>query len=205
MSYPAHPLPALAAGFIGQRPDGSPAWTLTTCLGHFLAEAECLLGPRDRSWTVLGVEFFGDRPCTWFPGDRRHLAVRLSLSAAHDPKRALFQLAHETVHLLAPVQLGQATVLEEGLAAWFADQQSHNLGLDMVDSTASYRDAATLAAHLVTLWPEAIRQTRHDQPVISEIAPEQLLKAAPGLDPAKADALCRRFSLKVINWGAPGG
>jgi hypothetical protein len=43
-------------------------WTLTTRLGAILYEIEQACGPRDSSWTVLGVEFGPETPQLWYPG-----------------------------------------------------------------------------------------------------------------------------------------
>lgn len=102
-------------------PNGG-SWTLTTLMGQMLDEAEALYGRRDMDWTLLGVEFFTDatQPETWFPGNRKHVAIRLTPNTANDYDHAVWQLAQEIVHLLAPVRRGCANNLEEGLATHFA-------------------------------------------------------------------------------------
>jgi hypothetical protein len=47
----------LAYGLVSEPIPNGGTYTLTTRLGHFLCEAEELAGPRDPSWTILGVEF----------------------------------------------------------------------------------------------------------------------------------------------------
>src|SRR5512133_1556486 len=81
---------------------GGYTWTLTTKLGALLSEAEALYGPRDPSWTPIGIEFSEDGPKIWYPGNRRHISIMLSDKCRTDLKRAQFQLAHEAIHLLAP-------------------------------------------------------------------------------------------------------
>ena len=59
--------------------DGSGfTWTWTTPLGKFLAEAERRYGPRDPSYTPIGIEFRGDFPQAWYPGKVRHVSILLS-------------------------------------------------------------------------------------------------------------------------------
>ena len=78
-------------------PNGG-TWTLTTYFGQMLSEAEELYGRRDLNWTPIGVEFFASTvPHIWFPGNRNHIAIRLTLSALNDLNEALWQLAHEVV------------------------------------------------------------------------------------------------------------
>jgi hypothetical protein len=46
--------------------------------------------------------------------------VQLSNESRDNRDQALFQLAHETVHVLSPVDVGTTTALEEGLATYFS-------------------------------------------------------------------------------------
>lgn len=85
-------------------------WSLTpaTYASCFIQEMEQRYGSRDRSWTYLGVEFSDDVPHVWFPGSYetppwKHIAITLSAEAFSDRQRTVYQLAHECVHLLAPV------------------------------------------------------------------------------------------------------
>jgi hypothetical protein len=95
-------------------------WTLASRLGDMLSLAEELLGPRDPKYTILGVEIGPDIPRLWYPGNRHNVIVQLAPSAATNMARACYQLAHETVHLLAPNGGGPATNLEEAVACYFA-------------------------------------------------------------------------------------
>jgi hypothetical protein len=87
-----------------------------------LAEAERRFGPRDKSWTILGVDFGGSSPNIWYPssGDKM-VVVKLSDNASLDPNRALFQLSHEVIHLLSPSGGKMAPALEEGPATHFSE------------------------------------------------------------------------------------
>lgn len=69
---------------------------------------------------LLGIEFREGVPQIWFPGNCNHIAIQLGTDALNDVNKALFQLAHECVHLLDPVIFEQASVLEEGLATNFS-------------------------------------------------------------------------------------
>ena len=103
---------------------------------HFLAELEGLFGPRDRSFTLLGIDICetpNNHPHLWFPSTgvapddvtRRssHIVIHLGPDALTDPARARWQLAHECVHLLDPwnerVDGEPTNCLEEGLASWY--------------------------------------------------------------------------------------
>jgi Zn-dependent peptidase ImmA (M78 family) len=95
-------------------------YTLTTKLGVLLFEAETRFGQRNRDWTLLGIEFSGDVPQVWYPGNRHYISIILSDDARTNPHRALFQLAHEVIHVLAPTGGRCSLMIEEGLATFFS-------------------------------------------------------------------------------------
>lgn len=119
-------------------------WTLTSALGVFLHHLQERYGPRDTSYTPLGVEFGAHRPMVWYPGGRRYVAVMLSANAAYQPERALWQLAHEAVHLLAPTGDNHSLRVEEGLASLFADEVSAEYELGFHQTEPAYMEAAAL-------------------------------------------------------------
>ncbi len=125
-----------AIGFAAvQFPDKTGfTWTLPSLLGHFLAELELAYGPRDRDYTPLGIEFEGNRPKLWYPGNRKHVSIILSDSARTDWKQSVFQLAHEAVHLLSRSGNQSAPMIEEGLAVSYshAISERHHLELRTV-------------------------------------------------------------------------
>jgi hypothetical protein len=99
-------------------------FTLTTWFGKMLSEAEELYGRRDMDWTPIGVEFFDcEKPHIWFPGSRKYVCVRLTLHSLDDLDQALWQLAQEIGHCLAPTR--NANNLGEGLATHFALNVGH--------------------------------------------------------------------------------
>ncbi len=118
-----------ALGFVSAPIQGGGTWTHTTRLGDFLAKAEARFGPRQMDWTILGIEFFGDIPHIWYLGGRKHVAIRLTQNARFNINEALFQLAHETVHLLSPNNIGPALIIEEGIASLFADEMMAELNM----------------------------------------------------------------------------
>ena len=59
-------------------------WTLASRLEDMIYMAEELFGPRDQSYTMLGIEFVADGPRIWYPGDRKHIIIQLGPSAATD-------------------------------------------------------------------------------------------------------------------------
>ena len=91
-------------------------FTIVSQLGPMLHEAERSFGQRNKDYTILGIELADiKQPQIWFPGDCRHIIIQLTEDCINDMDKALFQLAHETIHCLEPNKYGSTTVLEEGL------------------------------------------------------------------------------------------
>ena len=167
--------------------------TLTQRLGYFLTQAEGLFGPRDPSFTILGIELVDSEDVSsqiWYPPsheDRKHVIVHLSAGALRCEQLALWELAHECVHLIDPSRLEQATVLEEGLAVWF---QNKEVGKEFMSENGSYADAERLVLPLMDSLPGAIRRMRQEKGVtLCDITAELLREYCPHL----SLSLCRKL------------
>jgi hypothetical protein len=180
----ARPLPA-GNGF---------TWTLTTIFGELLDRAECLYGPRDPGWTILGIEFSGDGPLIWFPGNRRNISIMLSDKARENPGAAIFELSHEVVHLLAPTSDARAPVIEEGLATHFSRHAAPDFGSLYVPSDPAYLDAERLVREVLNLYPDAIRTIRARCPSFAAFTPDLIQSLCPQVPSQAAEKLCSRFS-----------
>lgn len=157
------------------------SWTLVSRLGDMLHQAEQRFGQRDQSWTILGVEFYGETPKIWYPGDRKHVAVQLGQKALDDTVQACYQLAHECVHLLSPSGQSIAPVLEEGLATVYSeDYVLAHFGVPMLPTVASYQEAAMLVRELLSIDPDAIKRLREFEPAFHMMDEDTFKKA--GLD-----------------------
>ncbi len=168
-------------------------WTLTTQLGQLLHEAESTYGPRDRDWTPIGIEFCGNTPKVWYPGDRKHVAIQLTISACQNPRRALFQLAHEVIHLLSPSGNRSAKVIEEGLATVFSHQISSRHALGLTTDVASYLLAEQQVCELLQVEADVIKRVREREPNFSRITPQLLTEFAPHLSQETSEGLCQPF------------
>ena len=166
-------------------------WSMTTRVGDMLAEAEKLFGPRDRSWTILGAEIRADGkgvPQNWFPGypGRKDIVFQVVPPADVDAAEAVFQLAHEVVHALSPMPGQRATVLEEGVAAWFSAYYARKAkGADIHSSRASYRQAHDCVARLLARDHQAILKLRQVEPCFSRMTAETF--ATAGVDASKEE------------------
>lgn len=144
-------------------------WTLVTRLGDMLTRAEQLYGARDHSWTILGIEFGGDIPQIWYPGDTNHIAIQLSSHVLDSTALAYYQLAHECIHLLSPTK--SAPLLEEGLATIFAEDYVSDLfGFTPDSGMDCYRQAVALVRELLVIEPDAIKRLRAVEPSFTKMS-----------------------------------
>jgi hypothetical protein len=197
---PANPLSQLLLqvlrGTLVTRPmeNGGYEFTLASRLGDMLHEVQERFGPRDRSFTILGVEFEADGPRTWYPvPERKNIIIQLSLEAVDDERKAVFQLAHECVHLLSPALPNQVTLLEEGLASHFSVEYvrtAFNMDCSLW-VTGRYAEAMAAADALLRLEPTAIRTLRAREPMISQITATMLREACPALPQEAAQSLAQ--------------
>lgn len=167
-------------------------FTLTTLLGSLLDEAEMMFGPRDISYTPLGIEYYGDRPFVWYPGDRKHISIILTDSARMNTNQAIFQLAHEIIHLLSPTGSASAPVVEEGIAALFQQRISESYDLGVVLTAQQYIAATDLTNQLLARNPQVIRQLRSIEPSFHKWTP-RFLVSETGISMKLANQLCEPF------------
>ena len=177
------------------------SWTLASQLGEMLQIAESRFGPRDTSYTVLGFEFAAGQPQIWFPSDRGQIVVQLGNECLLEPDRACFQLAHETIHLLDPLEDKTATYLEEGLATHFQLRYMAEcyppdwprLIIDWEEQLGSYASARSLVEQLLEEDPDAIRRLRNTPLRLSQITAQQIQDTCSTLPSRVAHALALNF------------
>jgi hypothetical protein len=168
---------------------GDQKLTLTTRLGDMLNKAEEAYGQRDKSFTILGIEFGADAPYIWYP-DCQHIAIRLTLDTATDEIEGCYELAHECIHLLSPLGHSRTNILEEGLATFFARKYvEETFCIPMLATIKSYEAARQMVDELLTVNTEAIKTLRAIEPTISKITAQQMLDLYPSLPATTAHAL----------------
>jgi len=183
--------------------NGDYTRTLASQLGNMLELAESLFGPRDRSYTVLGVEFIDGCPHIRYFGTCRHIIIQLGKPCLSEPARACYQLAHETIHLLSPTTHQNVNVLEEGLAAhfqvWYMNKHYPppywpKSEIDWTVLQQPYDKAKILVEHFLKVDPNAIKRLREQQPRLSQVTAAEIEHACSGLDRCDALALTARFN-----------
>jgi hypothetical protein len=179
--------------------DGSGySWTLAAVLGEMLQFAEEKFGPRDQSYTLLGIDFASDGGKTWTPGNCRHIIIHLDYDDLRDRKGAYLSLAHECIHLLSPTGKRDANVLEEGLAVYFQQWYMNwcfgeGWWSESPSNAPNYAEALAYASELLALSPDIIKELRKRQPVISRITAEMIRQHCPAAPEALAIALEKPF------------
>jgi hypothetical protein len=172
---------------------GGFSWTLPSRLGQMLARAEAQFGQRNQSFTILGIEFRDGGPQVWFPGNRDHVVVQLSLSAMQDLNRAMFQLAHECFHLLDPAA-GGSNVLDEGVATHFSlEFMQSEFRLQYPTGDPKYDRACALVRRMLSLRGDSARELRRLHGPLRHITAPQIMTICPGLDSQFAQQLIEPF------------
>ena len=180
----------LAAG------DRSHEQKLMQELLRIIKEAEVLFGPRDDSFQLSVprlTECASSR--TYIIRPLRMARIYLSRESRTTPWKASLELAHEAIHVLSPVGfISGLTILEEGLAEWFAQRyvgRVHDMEFERGSNPKA--DAVMQAvSNLLTRDQSVIKKLRTRQPVISKID-EKLLVEVAGIEPGKAKFLCTDF------------
>lgn len=184
--------------------DNGFTWTLASRMAQALREAEKRYGERDKSWTLLGVEFSkGKQPQVWYPysqDNKKFIIIQLTEKASCDNKEALFQLSHEVIHLLAPAGGGVKTnVFEEGLAAYFSIQYLKQQGIKVSPEyigASGYKNAYNDIAALYKSEAEAdkrIEMIMLENSKLSELTEGQIMLAFPNVDKVVAARLVEPF------------
>lgn len=176
--------------------DRSFEQTLMQELLRIFKEAELLFGPRDTSFELsipritecATARSFILRPL-------RMARIYLSRDSRTKPWLASVELAHEAVHILSPAAFGSGpTILEEGLAEWFAQRYVNRVhGLVFERGSDPKADAVMKSVSTLLAKNEAvIKELRTRQPVISKID-EKLLVEVAGIESGHAKFLCTDF------------
>ena len=177
--------------------DRSYEETLMRELLRIFKEAELLFGPRDTSFqlsTPRITECATSRSYIFRP--LRMTRIYLSRNSRTKPWLASVELAHEAIHVLSPIAFGSAiTILEEGLAEWFAQRYVNRVhGMVFERGSDPKADAVMRAVSTLLAKNElVIKDLRTRQPVISKID-EKLLVEVAGIELNQAKFLCANFN-----------
>ena len=178
---------------LATRPDRDPEqlWRLQVRL---LDIAEAKLGPRDESKRIYRPSFDPDGPHIRNTPSLDGAFAELSHGARSDWRISVYQLAHETVHLLNPTVGQSATVFEEGIAVEFSVIAQVALGQSTIVPIDDRYKAALQAVRRLPDDPFVVaRRIRDRHGSLKGISVEDLQHAAPGLDRMQARLLLQPF------------
>lgn len=168
-----------------------------------LEEAERHFGPRNGRCKFAGIRFREDGPRILSLANGYFL-IALSPNSEKNVDQAVFQLAHETVHMLAPVQQApnthrDATMLEEGAAVWFS-LNTRSLSYAYRDIAAHhinrtephYSEALALFNELNRFRADAVRLLRRTRPCFDDMTPDFIRSEISEVDVELSNRLCEK-------------
>ncbi|HEY1598679.1 MAG TPA: hypothetical protein VGG64_03710 [Pirellulales bacterium] len=179
--------------FPTDRPDGNASrlWRLQLDL---MREAEAALGQRDMSKQLCQPAFGNGGPVVVNTPNLDGAFARLSNNAAGYWPTAVYELAHETVHLLNPV-VGMTNWFEEGVAVRFSVGISARTTHPMAPPVGDrYYKALTSVNELRPCILEVAGTIRAVYGKLSDVTPGILTKLFPNANADLLKRLCDRWS-----------
>ncbi len=158
-----------------------------------LSKAEDLLGPRDVTKTICQPQFTDDGPRLRNTADLRGAFTELSRASEYNWHTALFEMAHETIHLLNPT-VGNTNYLEEGVAVYFSLSLAPEYRAHVHNSHPKYQEALKLVKLLHVSPFEAAKLIRQRFGALSKPSAEDLGTIFVSLDSDTSTALTKTFA-----------
>jgi hypothetical protein len=162
------------------RPDQFPE-RMRFLQATLLSLAEEHFGTRDGAFTISDPVYGEIWPQVRFAPNRKTVWVRLSTNAAGYWPSAVWELAHECVHLLNPV-VGDVNFLEEGFAVAFQQSAAASLTGVKITNDAPYLEAEALVGRLDKNVVHAGKLIRQHIGAFSKATSENLRRLFPAAD-----------------------
>ena len=174
-------------------------WTLPSLFGDMLLEAEKLFGERDTSWTILGIHLSSVGPFIRFQGPGKfpyNKQIIIELSLVGNIYQACWQLAHETIHCLAPEERCNAIYLEEGIATYYQNlYMFERIGLDTQHwNEGKYLKARDLVKPLMEHDRCFLKGIRPKGTLFRDINPQDIRNILPSLSEKHISDLYAKFN-----------
>ncbi len=156
--------------------------------------AEFLYGLRDQSFRVFHPQFCENGPNIRIEYVPRGAYAQLSYNGRFYWPTVVYELAHETVHLLNPVERGEANNLEEGVAVAFSLHAQKSFGVNIQGpSMPSYTCALSLIEALPNDPLQSAGRIRREVGRFSDVSADDLVGLFPELDVGVANRLSNKF------------
>lgn len=182
--------------FPQSRPDSEESATMVwTIQQELLVRAERLLGSRNPLKTILPPVFCADGPVLMNTPNYDGAFAALSLNAARYWPTVVYELAHETVHLLDPI-VGNTNWMEEGTAVEFSVVMSRTLTSHAMgpEPSSIYAIARSLVQQLPAPTLGSIGVLRQRFGPLSAITSDQIRTVFPDLP----DTLTIRLTAQCV-------
>ena len=171
--------------------DPGGLWALQT---ELLAMAKSMYGPRDQSFRIFQPQFCKNGPNIRIEYVPRGAYAQLSYNGRFYWPTVVYELAHETVHLLNPVKQGEANYLEEGVAVVFSLHAQKHFGVRVQrPSMPSYTCALSLVKALPNDSLQSAGRIRKEVGRFSDVTADDLVGLFPALDVDVANRLSNKF------------
>ena len=180
---------------------------------RYIKHLERNFGPRDPKFVFRSIKKTthpeGD-PQTHFPYGYSEDGCVIDIHISPEPfdnewpDQSTWQISHECVHLLDPCKMGEANILEEGLATWFQDELRFHDGFVQsyiqrnIPHTLNYAEAKALVEQCMPELTEVVRNTRSQGVRLKDFKCEHLkdLVLLEKVDQSVLERLCTNFSIK---------
>ena len=145
------------------------------------------------------IEFYPEvSQISYLKKNPRHIMIVLNSSASKmDILLACDNLAHETVHLLAPTGGRDGTNLEEGVACYFADyyveKKLNQCPIPLGEADGDYKRALEAVTPLLDKDIYCVGRLRERQPSFQDMTREDIIKVFPNLESKDVDFLLENF------------
>lgn len=139
-----------------------------------------------------------------FKSERKAVFAELSRNGERFWPTVLYELAHETIHLLNPGTLGSANYLEEGVAVAFSIHAQHLYSIPSVAIQKPEKSKGTqywIALTLVNELPKPVLKhaglLRQMAGSLRSVSSKHLLRMLPEIDAGLVDVLTCKFPTRT--------
>ncbi len=168
-------------------------WTLQL---ELLAKAEEQLGPRDPTKKIYQPQFTDNGPMLRNTPGLDGAYTELSHAAENFWATAVFEMAHETVHLLNPT-VGNTNYFEEGIAVYFSLTLAPDYNEYIRNSNSAYCEALSLVEELSEGPLETGSQVRERFGSLSNVSAANLEDLCPSAERELVIRLVREFPIQL--------
>lgn len=169
--------------------DPQSLWVLQL---ELLSMAQSILGDRDLSKEIGAPQFTQNGPNIRNTPNLDGAFAELSQVAKYNWPEVVFEMAHETVHLLNPIP-GNTNYLEEGVAVAFSLHVQPYYGICVLLQDAAYLRAFQLTSMLPEGPLKSGRSVRTRVGSLSAVTIHDLAELYPNLTTVMLESLVERF------------